>query len=116
MPRVVISGNPRGAEVLVGPGKPYGKELRPLEHDWELRGPVQESAFSHHVGVVELRVACRLVQEVMHTAPVQVRRLIEGQPAPTLIFQVMGQSCRSEERRVGKECVSTCRYRWSPYH
>src|SRR3546814_12674760 len=23
---------------------------------------------------------------------------------------------RSEERRVGKECVSTCRCRWSPYH
>src|SRR3546814_18641504 len=23
---------------------------------------------------------------------------------------------RSEERRVGKECVSTCRYRWSPDH
>src|SRR3546814_20700775 len=22
----------------------------------------------------------------------------------------------SEERRVGTECVSTCRYRWSPYH
>src|SRR3546814_1709433 len=30
-----------------------------------------------------------------------------------------GSSCvqqRSEERRVGKECVSTCRSRWSPYH
>src|SRR3546814_12531543 len=26
------------------------------------------------------------------------------------------RECRSEERRVGKECVSTCRYRWSPYH
>src|SRR3546814_4516560 len=26
------------------------------------------------------------------------------------------QSRRSEERRVGKECVSTCRSRWSPYH
>src|SRR3546814_2481386 len=25
-------------------------------------------------------------------------------------------ACRSEERRVGKECVSTCRSRWSPYH
>src|SRR3546814_15217615 len=25
-------------------------------------------------------------------------------------------NCRSEERRVGKECVSTCRSRWSPYH
>src|SRR3546814_16327852 len=25
-------------------------------------------------------------------------------------------SASSEERRVGKECVSTCRSRWSPYH
>src|SRR3546814_3590507 len=27
-----------------------------------------------------------------------------------------GIRSRSEERRVGKECVSTCRSRWSPYH
>src|SRR3546814_16171205 len=27
-----------------------------------------------------------------------------------------GRIVRSEERRVGKECVSTCRSRWSPYH
>src|SRR3546814_13660304 len=27
-----------------------------------------------------------------------------------------GLILRSEERRVGKECVSTCRSRWSPYH
>src|SRR3546814_11060408 len=27
-----------------------------------------------------------------------------------------GRQARSEERRVGKECVSTCRSRWSPYH
>ena len=27
-----------------------------------------------------------------------------------------GYRPRSEERRVGKECVSTCRSRWSPYH
>src|SRR3546814_21036145 len=27
-----------------------------------------------------------------------------------------GGGHRSEERRVGKECVSTCRSRWSPYH
>src|SRR3546814_14412866 len=26
------------------------------------------------------------------------------------------QELRSEERRVGQECVSTCRSRWSPYH
>src|SRR3546814_18867615 len=28
----------------------------------------------------------------------------------------IGVTERSEERRVGKECVSTCRSRWSPYH
>src|SRR3546814_20638836 len=28
----------------------------------------------------------------------------------------LGQVERSEERRVGKECVSTCRSRWSPYN
>src|SRR3546814_13229539 len=28
----------------------------------------------------------------------------------------MAMFFRSEERRVGKECVSTCRSRWSPYH
>ena len=26
------------------------------------------------------------------------------------------ESKRSEERRVGKECVQPCRSRWSPYH
>src|SRR3546814_17552121 len=30
--------------------------------------------------------------------------------------QRLRRSRRSEERRVGKECVSTCRSRWSPYH
>src|SRR3546814_9588714 len=34
---------------------------------------------------------------------------------PQLRNNLASQS-RSEERRVGKECVSTCRSRWSPYH
>src|SRR3546814_14019482 len=33
-----------------------------------------------------------------------------------LIFSRTTVGGRSEERRVGKECVSTCRSRWSPYH
>src|SRR3546814_11082342 len=35
-----------------------------------------------------------------------------------LVLEVGADACdpRSEERRVGKECVSTCRSRWSPYH
>src|SRR3546814_12685064 len=36
-------------------------------------------------------------------------RLVHSSPGEG--FQV-----RSEERRVGNECVSTCRFRWSPYH
>src|SRR3546814_13827107 len=35
------------------------------------------------------------------------------------LFVIVNAACkdaRSEERRVGKECVSTCRSRWVPYH
>src|SRR3546814_17569950 len=37
-------------------------------------------------------------------------------PAKVSLTQTPATSVRSEERRVGKECVSTCRSRWSPYH
>src|SRR3546814_2849117 len=35
--------------------------------------------------------------------------------APSWVPEI-ARTIRSEERRVGKECVSTCRSRWSPYH
>src|SRR3546814_11921142 len=48
------------------------------------------------------------------------RRLVGGKcgDAQAAFRCVRGKSEieRSEERRVGKECVSTCRSRWSPYH
>src|SRR3546814_12329472 len=53
------------------------------------------------------------------------KRAIEGYQAiakrQAEIFQenlkeVASMMKRSEERRVGQECVSTCRSRWSPYH
>src|SRR3546814_13340435 len=34
----------------------------------------------------------------------------------TAIATTAWDDARSEERRVGKECVSPCRSRWSPYH
>src|SRR3546814_14816189 len=37
-------------------------------------------------------------------------------PSATAEMAVRLGGARSEERRVGKECVSTCRSRWSPYH
>src|SRR3546814_21069986 len=39
-----------------------------------------------------------------------------GGTASSPAYSRPAASVRSEERRVGKECVSTCRYRWSPYH
>src|SRR3546814_16428119 len=44
----------------------------------------------------------------------QLSDQIGGQLAEALIETSL--TGRSEERRVGKECVSTCRSRWSPYH
>src|SRR3546814_5497237 len=40
-----------------------------------------------------------------------------GEIVPAQMADIAGAvGLRSEERRVGKECVSTCRSRWSPYH
>ena len=40
---------------------------------------------------------------------------IDGQPNRREVLDKISQK-RSEERRVGKECVQPCRSRWSPYH
>src|SRR3546814_13213137 len=39
-----------------------------------------------------------------------------GSTSGSLKFSCSWDGNRSEERRVGKQCVSTCRYRWSRYH
>src|SRR3546814_1288610 len=41
--------------------------------------------------------------------------LLQDQAATSAVNERISKG-RSEERRVGKECVSTCRSRWSPYH
>src|SRR3546814_19737649 len=41
---------------------------------------------------------------------------VERPEAARKARSLSGTIFRSEERRVGKECVSTCRSRWSPYH
>src|SRR3546814_14023835 len=43
-------------------------------------------------------------------------KLAEPPSAAGLVRGFVSTFFRSEERRVGKECVSTCRSRWSPYH
>src|SRR3546814_18742924 len=44
------------------------------------------------------------------------RRMWRYTSLADIFMVVQGVTLRSEERRVGKECVSTCRSRWSPYH
>src|SRR3546814_18380976 len=46
----------------------------------------------------------------------QTRSAEEMHQARHIINEIAEAWARSEERRVGKECVSTCRSRWSPYH
>src|SRR3546814_6609160 len=47
--------------------------------------------------------------------PLPLRRVRAALPARPVVAGG-NPFARSEERRVGKECVSTCRSRWSPYH
>src|SRR3546814_9952097 len=45
-----------------------------------------------------------------------VRQVFSRYQAGDSLRRISAWLNRSEERRVGKECVSTCRSRWSPYH
>src|SRR3546814_18509096 len=44
------------------------------------------------------------------------RVVVGGKSMGGRMASLLAAEDRSEERRVGKECVSTCRSRWSPYH
>src|SRR3546814_9584380 len=60
---------------------------------------------------VEVRLHVQLVMLGLGRGDGDVHAL-DPRPFPGPTREAM----RSEERRVGKECVSTCRSRWSPYH
>src|SRR3546814_19131410 len=69
------------------------------------------------------RLGHRLAQPP-HILPISADRLVAGKRRQFGPFEEMDRTVvaretrlpRSEERRVGKECVSTCRSGWSPYH
>src|SRR3546814_18799351 len=70
------------------------------------------------IGAAVARIAFRL-----HQPPAALRHgALGGGGDGIAIGRIGGQqgeaahAARSEERRVGQECVSTCRSRWSPYH
>src|SRR3546814_19737218 len=98
----VCSSDLRQATYLTGPGS-AGKSLLG-----------QQLATCHALGRpflgVDTRggpalyITCEDDKDELHRRQAAICRALHGQPA----------DLRSEERRVGKECVSTCRSRWSP--
>src|SRR3546814_18510672 len=67
------------------------------------------------------KTAPNSLEDVMHDVNDRLRlkqHVDEGEPRPAPAATVSPNAPinSTEERRVGKECVSTCRSRWSPYH
>src|SRR3546814_11341457 len=97
------------ALIQIGPISPLRQRLL---DDMAMRrfGPETQRNYLRDVG----RFATWLGRSP-HTASAEEVRQFQidqqqaGVPVPTM-------NSRSEERRVGKECVSTCRSRWWPYH
>src|SRR3546814_14187389 len=79
---------------------------------------------SYHPPFVELFVCRHDVVQITFTPCREVAGMVcvlfARARHPPFFHKVWGKTCisqdRSEERRVGKECVSTCRSGWSPYH
>src|SRR3546814_16776052 len=83
----------------------------------------QKTAYEMRISDLEFRRvlfrSLALVQQHrithMHVVPTMFVRLLKL-PAEVRAGYDLSSLRRSEERRVGHECVSTCRSRWSPYH
>src|SRR3546814_16090797 len=82
---------------------------RPISTDQPkiLRSALETEAGLYSVGAWHGRIPNRRIVQERYVVPV----IFVGQ-----ILHPELDLPRSEERRVGTECVSTCRYRWSPYH
>ena len=90
----LFEGSDGGAEERAG-SVPLAARLAPMELD-------EFSGQEHILGPGKL-----------------LRRAIEADSLRSAVFygpSGAGKTGRSEERRVGKECSSPCRSRWSPYH
>src|SRR3546814_13878046 len=102
-------------------------DLRWLNRILALRIATQNAIFEEYMGLIQARVdAAReagtldLGVEAIraeHIVPIS-ERVLKKDPvsgAETRLLRLELHLKRSEARRVGKECVSTCRSRWSAY-
>src|SRR3546814_7024041 len=77
-----------------------------IGHPWILRNGLRVAVGTQKIADITLAVMGNLVDNETLGAAGRVLRLADRTLA----------AARSEERRGGKECVRTCRSRWSPYH
>ena len=92
-------GEQRGGNTVTAAGKPY---TRDVHHDTE---PAPPRASGYFAG---------LTQALTRTDAYRDGHL--SRPAFLSLAILTFITFRSEERRVGKECLRLCRSRWSPYH
>src|SRR3546814_21158441 len=94
------------------------------------------SGMEHHSNIVPWQLACEATGAVLKVIPItdsgelrldDYRALLTERTRLVAIAHISNAlgtinpvaamvRLRSDERRVGNECVSTCRSRWSPYH
>src|SRR3546814_19266016 len=86
--------------------------------DWS--SDVCSSDLARHAAKISPPGRPRAVGREVQGAHEKHRRLADAPHRPfhygRIRLMPLVELVRSEERRVGKECVSTCRSRWSPYH
>src|SRR3546814_13506993 len=82
-----------------------GRQMLTATDSRKIRGLIAENSAGLHP-LIHVPRPCRI----------QLGVCAPGRGRGTGHSRRIGQPWRSEERRVGKECVSTCRSRWSPYH
>ena len=121
-PPTVSSGQglaalPHGGPASNCPGSRYTSRTRPPGPE---PSAASKGATSMGILLVVQGAASYPVRYHADTPPRTLHRLPSPRNADELV-QLLHQSLglamgRSEERRVGKECTSVCRSRWSPYH
>src|SRR3546814_8994835 len=97
-------------------GEELKQHLTVLELTADALGALRDLALSHG----DNEEALTAVAKWMAGATVRWCTVLENRPEIVIRRDIESHTSqlrdRSEERRVGNECVSTCRSRWSPYH
>src|SRR3546814_12705182 len=91
---------------------------------WHIGDPDREGQVIVDELVELFRFGGKVMRSMPHDiSPAGIMKLLKEKPVANDKYRnwyiagvTRARSDRSEERRVGKECVSTCRSRWSPYH